>query len=511
MIQKPSMHGTSKARGCAHAELGRFGFMFDGLQSWGVSMSDVPGESIPPDEAARIAALLGGAGGLMDGGLEANDCASCVPAGYTFFAQFVDHDVTLDVTTSLHGDDLRGGGNDHQVKKLPNLRSASLDLDCVYGFGPEASPYLYSADGTGVMLTGNSDNPDDLARNREGRALIGDPRNDENIFVSQMQLMFLRFHNRLMAGRSFEEAQRQARFHYQYIVWNDFLKKICDPDVFTYLNGALLAAATKRNAGQTDYDPKKLFHLVDDCDRPLMPVEFSVAGYRFGHVTVRSNYPVNTDMPVIELFDERFSTTGFSPVPTDLVIDWRYLLPIDPAIAPVMTKAFNHELVDELIRMPDPIVGKRATDRERSLAFRNLLRGYVLGLPSGQHIVDAMAKLGVPVKPSQQLNLDKITGWDKIDEPTRRKLDKHTPLFLYLMRESGEIAKGKHLGPLGSAIVLRTFGSMLLNCKSYLTEKGHLTQAETEKCGGHIDWQPLPEIKGDCELELADIARYINR
>jgi hypothetical protein len=361
------------------------------------------------------------------------------------------------------------------------------------------------------MLTGNPENHDDLARNHQGRALIGDPRNDENIFVSQMQLMFVRFHNRLMAGRSFEQAQRQARFHYQYIVWNDFLKKICDPDVFNYLNDALLAAATKRNAGEADYDPKKLFHLVDDCGRPLMPVEFSVAAYRFGHVTVRSNYPVNKNMPVIELFDERFSTLGFSPVPSDLIVDWHYLLPIDPGFTPIMTKAFNHELVDELIRLPDPIVGKRAPAHDRSLAFRNLLRGYVLGLPSGQNIADAMATLGVPVDPNQDLKFGEIRGWDKIDEPTRNKLQQHTPLFFYLMREAGEIAKGKHLGPLGSAIVLRTFGSMLLNCRSYLTEKGHLTGEQAKRCGGYSEWQPLPEIKGDGELELADIARYLNR
>ncbi|MCB1724674.1 MAG: hypothetical protein KDJ39_13370 [Gammaproteobacteria bacterium] len=503
------MHGTTKARGCAHAGLGRFGYLFEGLQSWGAAMSDVPGESISPDEAARIAALLGGAGGVMDGGVAANHCASCVPAGYTFFAQFVDHDVTLDVTTQLHGPDLRGAGDDEPVKHLPNLRSASLDLDCVYGFGPEASPHLYSTDGTGVMLTGNAHNPDDLARNHQGRALIGDPRNDENIYVAQMQLMWLRFHNRMLAGRSFEEAQRQVRFHYQYIVWNDFLKRICDPAVYSHLNDALLDAAARIDDGDTDYDPKGLFDVTDHHGRPLMPVEFSVAAYRFGHVTVRSNYPVNTALPVIELFDERFSTEGFSPVPTELVVDWHYLLPVDPARPPVLTKAFDHLLVDELIRMPNPIVGKRATDHERSLAFRNLLRGYVVGLPSGQNLADAMATLGVPIDPTQNLDFSDIPGWHRIDAPTRGKLEQHTPLFFYLMREAGKVAGGQHLGPLGSAIVLRTFGSMLLNCRSYLTEAGKLTDDEAGRCGGHVPWQPLPEIKGEGVLELADIARYL--
>ena len=104
-------------------------------------------------------------------------------------------------------------------------------------------------------------------------------------------------------GRS-REAQRQARFHYQYIVWNDFLRQICDPDVYTYLDNALRAAAEKYNTGDPKYDPQELFKLTDECGRPLMPVEFSVAAYRFGHVTVRSNYPVNRDAPVIELFDD---------------------------------------------------------------------------------------------------------------------------------------------------------------------------------------------------------------
>ena len=175
------------------------------------------------------------------------------------------------------------------------------------------------------------------------------------------------------------------------------------------------------------------------------------------------------------------------------------------------TKAFNHELVDELIRMPNPIVGKRASDHERSLAFRNLLRGYVLGLPSGQNIADAMATLGVPVDPDQDLGFGEIPGWSRIDGPTRTRLEEHTPLFFYLMREAGEVAGGRHLGPLGSAIVLRTFGSMLLNCKSYLTEEGHLTEGEAGRCGGHPAWQPLPEIKGEGGLELADIVRYIDR
>lgn len=187
------------------------------------------------------------------------------------------------------------------------------------------------------------------------------------------------------------------------------------------------------------------------------------------------------------------------------------LLGVEHGFTPVMTKEFNHLIVDELISMPDPIGGKRATANERSLAFRNLLRGYVMGLPSGQKIADALATLGIPVDPNQDLKFSEIKGWDQLDSTTQTKLGEHTPLFLYLMREAGVIGKGKNLGPVGSAILLRTFGSMLLNCRTYLTEEGKLTKEEREKCAYFQPWSPLPELAGCDSLELADIVRFVQR
>src|SRR5207249_4993939 len=92
----------------------------------------------------------------------------------------------------------------------------------------------------------NANGEGDLPRNslpasaagvRQGRALIGDPRNDENVIVGQLHLLFLRFHNKvveqLKAGGTmldgdhlFEEAQRLVRWHYQWVVVNDFLRRV---------------------------------------------------------------------------------------------------------------------------------------------------------------------------------------------------------------------------------------------------------------------------------------------
>ena len=101
-----------------------------------------------------------------------------IPAGYTYLGQFIDHDLTFDTTSQL--------GKDNDPAELTNLRSPRLDLDSLYGSGRRDQPYLYSWP-DGVELLADRD----LQRNSQGRALIGDPRNDEHQIVSQLHLLFV--------------------------------------------------------------------------------------------------------------------------------------------------------------------------------------------------------------------------------------------------------------------------------------------------------------------------------
>lgn len=504
-MAKTSPHGMTKARGCEHARLGNFCRLFPDANSWAVDCG-VDSQC----EAEQIMALLGSAGGIMhdaDGSSE----DSGIPAAYTFFAQFIDHDITLDATTKLHGDPVA------DVKALPNLRSASLDLDCVYGFGREASPFLYDELQRGRMLVGNKDNPDgDLPRNSEGRALIGDPRNDENIFVSQMQLMFIKLHNKRLVGRGFEEAQKDCRYHYQWLVLYDLLRRVCDPKLYQY--------ALPRLEDQADQYP--CFDILDKCDRICMPVEFSVAAYRFGHTLVRSFYPVNGEYPVVDLFDERFGTLGFSHVPNKLEVDWRLLLDVDPGEQYVNSKAIDHLLADEIIRLPDPIVGRSASANDRSLAFRNLLRGYVMGLPSGQAVAAELDKkcYGQLIGVDYDLKFDEVPGWSCLPDDIRTKLESHTPLFLYLMLEA-RTKGGKHLGRVGSAILMEVFGTMLKRCDtSFLKHPDWCPDPIIWNPDGRQDIDPKNEHLLDAQpspcqqthnrpkgFTLADLARYVNR
>src|SRR6266446_7654048 len=130
------------------------------------------------------------------------------PLFYTYLGQFIDHDLTFDPASSLQQQDDPDG--------LVDFRTPRFDLDCVYGKGPDDAPYLYTSDNRfiqGRPLTGAASNPNarDLPRsqptdpsqpediNNPRRAIIGDPRNDENVIVSQFQGLMHRFHNKLMS------------------------------------------------------------------------------------------------------------------------------------------------------------------------------------------------------------------------------------------------------------------------------------------------------------------------
>ena len=433
-------HGMTKAHGCQHVAVSSFSKLFPELDGVVVSEDD--------------AAILGGPGGLMhdfDG--ESNDCD--IPAGYIFFAQFIDHDITLDASSGLRDEPK----SVETINKLPNIRSASLDLDCVYGFGPEGSPHIYDGDRPGRLAI--NPNGYDLARSPSGTALIGDPRNDENIFVSQMQLLFHRFHNKIYNERvyqenksepfnRFEEAQKQTRYHYQWLVLFDFLKRLCDPAVYQFATNLLLS-------NQPDETPNfPLIYRPDAHGKLTMPVEFSVAAYRVGHTMVRSTYAANADNLDVELFDERFGTLGFSAFPEELVVDWRYLLDVDECIRPRMSKAIDPLLADEIQNLP---VVDSNNPNNRALAFRNLLRGNAMSLPSGQAVAAELASLGYPMS-SADLELDVLP----------EALRENTPLFYYILRESEKNNNGERFGPVGSAILMEVFGGMLTYCDSFLKE-----------------------------------------
>ena len=136
--------------------------------------------------------------------------------------------------------------------------------------------------------------------------------------------MFLRFHNRTVAdnpGLNFTEVQRLVRFHYQYMVLNDFLPRIIHSSVLNELKGP-----TALTTGELEF-----FHWKND---PFMPVEFSVAAYRLGHSMIRPGYRLNDNGPAADsrcrmLPGSPRGLTGFRAMNTAWGIDWGRFIDVD--------------------------------------------------------------------------------------------------------------------------------------------------------------------------------------
>src|SRR5207247_3232820 len=197
-------------------EDGKYGRMFPGL----------PG----PETDEAILLTLGRSGSVMDAAsrVDGSDAATDnprIPAGFTFLGQFVAHDITADRSLLLHH---------ARLNELRNFRTPRLDLESLYGAGPTGSPSVYDIDDMDKFLLGviDRDEMQDLSRHRQGRALLGDPRDDVHLIISQLHLAFLKFHNAIVdylrnkgvqKASVFSEAQRLVRWHYQWIVVHEFL------------------------------------------------------------------------------------------------------------------------------------------------------------------------------------------------------------------------------------------------------------------------------------------------
>lgn len=420
---------------------------------------------------------------------------SGIPAAFTYFGQFVDHDLTFDPASSLQ--------KQNDPDALVDFRTPRFDLDNLYGRGPDDQPYLYQADGLhfqlGDPLTGSAANANarDLVRSpfAPNRALIGDPRNDENSIVSQLQGLWQRFHNAVAdanPGASFAQLQQEVRFHYQWILIHDFLPRIVDADVLD----AVLPGAS---IGNPDFDGLHLrfYHPKTDL---FMPVEFAVAAYRYGHSMVRPGYRLNDDVlvPIFAPGPGGFNDLrGFKPMVPSWAMDWRRFVDIEDlhygtAVPPAnavnqlrlqMAYKIDTSLVDPLRNLPASI----ASDPPPSLAARNLLRGWRLGLPSGQAVAKAMGF--IPLH-DDEIQIGKFTG-DTGDikgvitdgSVGGSAFKKHCPLWTYILAETRLHAKTvtlntldgpqslatPQLGPVGGTIVAETFLGILKGDKtSYL-------------------------------------------
>jgi Animal haem peroxidase len=520
LIMVAAHHGESFLRGVREggqrpSDFGRFGRLFPHLHPLVVDKDRLQALADTLRDDATTASLT-------------SDNAN-VPAGYTYLGQFIDHDITLDITAV--------GAAENDPTAVTDFRTPRLDLDAVYGNGPTASPNLYDRVNQNKLAVGVcgpggagdkniKDNKlhNDLMRNREGLAVIGDPRNDENLLVAQTHLAFVKFHNavvdRLVAGGAtsaadlFDEARRLVIRHYQWIVLHDFLARLVDfndvQDVLT--NGRKFFK----------FEATSAFHV------PFMPVEFSAAAYRLGHTMVRERYSYNrafndTTPPPID-FSLLFTFTGLSggivgdlsnpatnaalaaqlktllpiitaKLPGDWAIDWHrfYELGEPKPVPPGSGGSQDNHFRLNLARSIDPYLAPvlhNLPGGGGSLPFRNMLRGVEFGLPSGQDVASAM---GIRVLSAGEIAESGPDG----AKARQLGFDVATPLWYYILKEAQLRGRGQRLDGVGSRILAEVFVGMLQADKeSFLNQQPA--------------WTPTLPASNPGNFTMPDLLRFVN-
>ena len=497
-------------------EFGRFGRLFP----------DLPPLDVSDDALRALATTMRDDNALPDN--------QNIPSGYTYLGQFIDHDITLDVTTA--------GQQENDTDALIDFRTPLLDLDNLYGNGPGAQPSLYDRIDQRKLAVGRTGPggagdpgiknplPNDLLRTREGLAVIGDPRNDENLLVAQTHLAFIKFHNKVVdridaeggggsADAVFAQARQIVTWHYQWIVLNDFLSRLVD----------LNDIQDVRTSGRKLF----LFEQHGKYGQPYMPIEFSAAAYRLGHSMVREVYSYNRPFFRID-FNLLFQFTGKSggivgdlsavpnlaqtlklllpfvvpSLPGDWSIDWNRFYLINDADKPTpagsQLPARNPNLppggppvfVRNFARPIDPYLADilhTLPGGAGSLPFLNLLRGKNLGLPSGQDVARFIHSKGIEVAVLSPNDI----GNSGADGATARQLGlaDRTPLWYYILKEAQLLGGGQRLGPVGSRILTEVFIGLLQADKaSFLHQAG---------------WSPTLPAANPGDFTMPDLLRFV--
>jgi Animal haem peroxidase/LysM domain len=487
-----------------------FDYMFPTLQT-------DPGSLLPddktPEKLKKLAATL-----ADDRDEEGN---SGTPAAYTYFGQFVDHDITFEERSGLPGthpgellsDDLLPLSLATVHNTIRNTRTANLDLDSVYGGLAGQPPVPRDLADSNKLKVGavtsvgsgpGSDRPpgkgedNDLPRQprnaadpiNDRAALTGDPRNDENTILAQLSVAFLKAHNGLVdAGHSFDQARRILRQHYQHIVIHDYLRRIADPSI---VDNIIANGNRWYNAMAEPF---------------FLPLEFSVAAYRFGHTMVRASYDFNLnfnaagDAPGGSASLERLFTftafngemAGTNSLPEHWIIEWENIIgdavgpggrarKIDTRISAKKGAAFV-----ALFNLKD-VKGQLLPDLARHLAARNLLRGYMLRMPTGQAVASL---LGLEALTASELKT--AVGTEQAAVLDSTGFIGRTPLWFYILAEAAHHG-GERLGPVGSTIVAEVLIGLVRRSEdSVLRTPG---------------WRPsLPSLVPG-RFELADLLRF---
>jgi Animal haem peroxidase len=448
-----------------------------------------------------------------------------LPAAYTYFGQFVNHDISAPVgdvvarsrpasPSGIVGavdppglDRDRRSASETILESLINEHAAPLSLASLYGDGPSSSDpqvaALYTADGLLFRLATTSVAPDsffsitlgipaetvvhasgarDIPR-KNRKPLIADHRNDENVIISQLHLAMMLFHNKAVVAlkphfadraQRFREARRLVTRHYQWLILNDYLPSLLSREVLRRPLAEWPSRLTEMNA---------------------VPLEFTTAAFRFGHSMVGSAYDFNANFGI----DGRISATGASledlfaftshknmqsvetktlRLPDHWVIDWDRMTRDPGLVARNVEELGGAEPIDmNFAREMLTIIGDSNVAVHGSILFRNLMRGFHRRIPFGQRLAQQYGVTVLTEDEVRQALPEPLPGAPATENLRQVAEDlgmlNETPAWLYFLCESKAHEAGQRLGATSSHIIADTItGIMNLNPESVLNYEG---------------------------------------
>jgi len=388
----------------------------------------------PLDTDPRLLVGAGDVGGICDAAAvldraEADADDATEAAGWPFFGQLIAHDITAD-RSPINGGIAPGA--------LRNARAPRLNLEMIYSDGPTGAPFLFDIGDPAKFLLAPSGV--DVPRNRQGVALIGDPRNDSHRFALALHVALLDAHNRIVdrlrstglpEADVFGTAQTTLTWHYQWIVVQDFLPRLV---------GASVVHEVLAEGGRW-FAPPPL--------QAYIPLEFADAAFRYGHGQIRHSYRLVDGGEPVPLFPD---LVGFSPLPADRRVDLARIFDVPGRPPAQRAKRLDGSLAASLIGLPEQLTGAVDTAAHHSLAVRDLLRGESTALPSGEAVARV---IGAPPLSACEVEYTWPHG---------------TPLWFYILKEAEHRGDGNRLGPVGGRIVAEVLiGLLRADPASYLS------------------------------------------
>jgi hypothetical protein len=123
-----------------------------------------------------------------------------------------------------------------------------------------------------------------------------------------------------------------------------------------------------------------------------------------------------------------------------------------------------------------------------NLAIRNLLRGRLLSLPSGQAIAEAIG--------TAPLSRDEVVNGPHREIIEQHGLGSQTPLWYYILKEAQVQDQGERLGEVGSRILAEVFVGLIENSSISILDGSN--------------WSPTLPSRSPGTFEMADLVLFVN-